>query len=341
MYKFTTTERNNEKASEYETKSLLYLFGCRKDSAEIEVFIVDCFNDVSGANKNIGRLWDVQSKGVSSLNPKKIGQASFTLFHNYLSDITFEHYILFMPKLKEMYLKDETKSHFYIGNFKEKYIGKVEEGLKTEYKERNEVEADEDEVKAFLKKIEFVIAGEEKEAYIKRITSFKSNAELKEGFYDSVFDDIRNRQTSLKNINIDGAEIMSAEEVLKFKKCLWKSEVDNLVITRILGMDLFNKKTIPISYIDELMHLDKEVRKDLIEDCQADIARLLFDKNGRIVFWRFFEKLLSYKKEIAREIPSDIVKKLKMDGISIPRSINKNSLVYLICALKEGFADED
>lgn len=72
MYQFTTTERNNEKASEYETKVMLYLFGCRQDSRDMDVFIIDCFNDVSGANRDVNRLWDVQSKGVKSLNPKKI-----------------------------------------------------------------------------------------------------------------------------------------------------------------------------------------------------------------------------------------------------------------------------
>lgn len=43
--------RLEENASEFETKSLLYLFGCRKDSKDIDVFIIDCFNDVSGADK--------------------------------------------------------------------------------------------------------------------------------------------------------------------------------------------------------------------------------------------------------------------------------------------------
>jgi len=85
MYQFTTTERNNAKASEYETKSMLYLFGCRKDSKEMDVFIIDCFNDVSGADKAVQRLWDVQSKGVKSLNPKKIGKALITLFQNFIS----------------------------------------------------------------------------------------------------------------------------------------------------------------------------------------------------------------------------------------------------------------
>lgn len=107
---------------------MLYLFGCRQDSRDMDVFIIDCFNDVSGANGDVDRLWDVQSKGVKSLNPKKIGEALVTLFQNFKSDIEFEHYILFMPKLKEMYLYDENKTYFQIDNFKPQYIVKVKQG---------------------------------------------------------------------------------------------------------------------------------------------------------------------------------------------------------------------
>lgn len=51
MYKFLYTERNNEKATEFETKSLLYLLSMREDSNEIDTFLIDCFNDVTGTNK--------------------------------------------------------------------------------------------------------------------------------------------------------------------------------------------------------------------------------------------------------------------------------------------------
>ena len=39
MYKFLYTERNNEKATEFETKSLLYLLSMREDSNEIDTFL--------------------------------------------------------------------------------------------------------------------------------------------------------------------------------------------------------------------------------------------------------------------------------------------------------------
>ena len=341
MYQFTTTERNNEKASEYETKAMLYLFGCRQDSRDMDVFIIDCFNDVSGANRDVNRLWDVQSKGVKSLNPKKIGEALVTLFQNYISDIEFEHYILFIPKLKEMYLNDEDRTYFQIDNFKLQYVDKIKQGLKCEYERRNSLEPSETELMNFLQIVEFVIAEEQKQKYIKRITSFRTSLRFEEAFYDAIFDDIRNQQTILKTKNINGYQIMNAAEVLQYEKQLWKKEIDALVINRILGMDLFNSKYVPNSFIDEIALFDVEDRKDIIQDCQSDIAKLLFDKNGRYIFWRFFGKLLSYADAIRVESPRKIEEQIQRDNVVIPRILSQRSVVYLISALKEGLNDEN
>lgn len=341
MYQFTTTERNNEKASEYETKAMLYLFGCRQDSEDMDVFIIDCFNDVSGANRNVNRLWDVQSKGVKSLNPKKIGEALVTLFQNYCSDIEFEHYILFMPKLKEMYLNDEDRSYFQIDNFKLQYTDKIRQGLKSEYERRRCFEPQEIDLDNFLQMVEFVIAEEQKQGYIRRITSFRSSLRLEEAFYDALFDDIRNQQTILKTKNIDGYQIMNAVEVLQYKKILWKKEIDELVINRILGMNLFNSRQVPNSFIDEIALLDVEDRKDVIQECQSDIARLLFDKNGRNNFWRFFGRLLSYTDAIRVESPRKIEEQIRRDNVVIPGILSQKSVIYLISALKEGLNDDN
>lgn len=341
MYQFTTTERNNETASEYETKAMLYLFGYRRDSRDMDVFIIDCFNDVSGATHGVDRLWDVQSKGVKSLNPKKIGEALVTLFQNYISDIEFEHYILFMPKLKEMYLNDEDMTYFQIDNFKQQYIDKIRQGLKNEYTRRNSSEPQGTDLDYFLQMVEFVIAEEQKQGYIKRITSFRASLRLEAAFYDAVFEDIRNQQTILKTKNIDGYQIMDAVEVLQYEKLLWKKEIDALVINRILGMDLFNSRHVPNSFIDEIAILDIEERKDVIQECQSDIAKLLFDKNGRLTFWRFFGRLLSYANAIRLESPREIAEQMRRDNVMFPRTLGEKSVVYLIAALKEGLMDDN
>lgn len=191
MYKFCSTERNNGKANEYETKAMLYLLSYRKDSDEIDTFLVDCFNDVTGTNIGVTKLWDVQSKNVKSLYPTTIGVALITLFQNYISNIGFEHYILFMPKLKEMYLQDETLTTYTINNFLNKHRGKVSEGLKKEYLRRNSKDANQIEIEKFLKMVHFVVASEDKVEYIKNIIKFKNIITIEDKFFVCIFNEIR------------------------------------------------------------------------------------------------------------------------------------------------------
>ena len=125
MYEFKTTEQNNTKANDYETKALLYLLSYRKDSRSIQTFAIDCFNDVTGCNRQYSMLWDVQSKNEQSLTPRKIGKYLITLFLNFQHDFPFEHFIFFMPKLTEGYLQNENLKTFDLSNFKEKQSSKI------------------------------------------------------------------------------------------------------------------------------------------------------------------------------------------------------------------------
>lgn len=75
MYKFKTSEQNNDKATEFETKSLLYLVTKIKGHRGISLFIIDCFNDVIGVFEDYSDSWDIQSKNVASLTPRTIGKA--------------------------------------------------------------------------------------------------------------------------------------------------------------------------------------------------------------------------------------------------------------------------
>lgn len=114
MYIFSNTERTNKKASEYETKSLLYLIGQRRDKKEISIAAIDCFNDVTGMSEAGEKLWDIQSKGVANLTPRKLGKYLITLFDNYDSDFVFFEYIFFMPKIDDKYLIDGVQSVYSV-----------------------------------------------------------------------------------------------------------------------------------------------------------------------------------------------------------------------------------
>ncbi len=128
-YIFKNTELNNEKASVFETKSLLYLIGKRIDSKEIEYITFDCFNDLSGINKRHNKIWDIQSKNEANLFPKKIGTYFFTLFDNFISTFSFKEFIFFCPILKEEYKIDTTLRSFKFINFKESTKSRIKIGL--------------------------------------------------------------------------------------------------------------------------------------------------------------------------------------------------------------------
>ena len=117
MYKFKTSEQNNDKATEFETKSLLYLLTKIKGHSGMSFFIIDCFNDVTGVAEDYSDSWDIQSKNVTSLTPRTVGKALYTLFANYVSDISFGHFILYLPQLKESYVEDVSVETFDISNF--------------------------------------------------------------------------------------------------------------------------------------------------------------------------------------------------------------------------------
>lgn len=68
---------------------------------------------------------------------------------------------------------------------------------------------------------------------------------------------------------------------------------------------------------------------------------LLFDKNGRHIFWHFFGQLLSYADDIRVKSPREIEERIRRDKVVIPRILSEISVVYLISALKEGLNDKN
>jgi len=134
MYTFKNTEQNNKKATDLETKSLLYLIGMHKERQTIETIAIDCFNDITGIDGQNNKLWDVQSKNHSVLNPAKIGKSLFTLLDNFECSIDFHEYILFIPKLEKSYLINNQLQSYGISNIVLKTKTGIENGLKKEYK---------------------------------------------------------------------------------------------------------------------------------------------------------------------------------------------------------------
>lgn len=154
-YTVRSSERTRSSGAEHETKALLYLMNFRSDSNEIHYFVVDFFNDLTGMDRFAESLWDVQSKGAKNNSPAAIGKELVTLFKNYLSDIDFKEYILFLGGVSSTVRVDDTLDIFDLSNVNFSALSKLKEGLKKEAKEKtyiNDYDITDSNIDDFLKK---------------------------------------------------------------------------------------------------------------------------------------------------------------------------------------------
>ena len=345
MYKFKTSERNNDKATEYETKSLLYLLTKIKRHRTIDLFIIDCFNDVTAVAEGYKDSWDIQSKNVASLTPRKVGIALYTLFANHVSDLSFGHYILFLPPLKDSYVNDVTAEVFQIDNFVTGKTKDVKSGLESEIDRRNDADVNTSanlaKIDAFLSEVIFITDRYNKSEYIKSIIKFKNLSSLKDEFLIRIFEEIRAKQAVKKISNVDGVEVSSIHEAAALGNNITRREIELLVVNRVIGNDLFSKNGVPLYFIREVSTMDEEDVTDLIQECQSQIGKTLFNKNNKKAFWYLLEEIISLieidKKQGIRSILSQISTKAKGRVFTM----DENALLYLIALVKEGLEHED
>ena len=79
-YTVCSSEKLRKSGADAETKAMLYLMNFREDSSEMNYFVVDFFNDVTGMDRMGRKLWDVQSKASKTASAKGIGRELVTLF---------------------------------------------------------------------------------------------------------------------------------------------------------------------------------------------------------------------------------------------------------------------
>lgn len=340
MYTFKNTEINNKKASDFETKSMLYLLGMRSDSHEIEIITVDCFNDVTGANDDFSKLWDVQSKNHSKLPPSKIGESLSTLYDNYVSSISFCDYILFIPKLNRDYLIDDSLNLYNYENINLKQREGIERKLKEKINGNKTGEIPPLFVD-FLSKITFVEDNKKISTYIKRISKFKNTKTVPEEVYDRIFNEIRNVQSSLKNSYIENEKISHASEVLNFNRHITKSVINTLLINRLVGIDIFSFPGVPIPFISFIAGKDEEEIKDLIQECNENLSRAFFDKNGCKEFWNLSEIIIGMIKNSPKGSVSYIYSKLESKIKIKTNYLTPETVRYMISLIKTGLENAD
>ena len=345
MYTIKTSERNNEKATEFETKSLLYLMTAAPNSENVDLFIIDCFNDVTGVSADTSESWDVQSKGVANLTPKKIGIALYTLFSNYISDIDFSYYLLFLQSFSEGYIYDSTKELFEIDNFKDKYREKIREGLKKEITDRKDQDViahgTEAIIDEFLSRVIFVVDKYDNAEYIRRIIYFQSIDKLSTDFLRKIFDEIRAKQASKKITNVYGKTVSSIYEAIGFEKNINRKDVELLVVNRIIGNDLFSKRGIPLYFASQVKDKEPEEIHDLLLDCQAKISYTLFNKNNKKNFWLLLERIMTLLIEKPKSSVKTVFDQISQTIRSNVFTLDEMATLYLIAIVKEGLQRED
>jgi hypothetical protein len=340
VYIFKNTERNNFKASQYETKSLLYLIGLRPDKKQISILAIDCFNDVTGLSSG-GKLWDLQSKGEAGLTPQKIGKYLYTLYSNYDSKFEFYEFIFFMPMLKDSYLKGDVGYFYRFDNFKDAERDKIVLGLSKELVRVHGV-VDRSKIDSFLEGVVFVEDRELPHDYVKNVLDFKGKDKKSDSFYDEIFKEIRDRQVIKKASYIEGLSISRPLDVLNFNRHIETKDIHVLLVNRLVGIDLFSQQGFPIEFYSEatVRHLDTEDLRDLIQDCQAKISRAFFNKNSKKEFWKVLEVILSSVEEDGKVSILDIFKNvdLLVKRLTI---LDRDSVLFLSALIKEGLRNEN
>lgn len=338
-YVVKSSERLRPSAADTETKALLYLMNFRDDSDEIHYFIVDFFNDLTGMSKMSDKLWDLQSKGGKKPSPYAIGTELVTLYKNYVSELKFDKYILFLGGVSNTVRIDSKLTKFTISNVKDAALAKIKKGLLEECDKKTYIankDVNERKVDEFLKEVYFVIDNQSKADYVKKIIKLKPSIIPEEETLVAIFNEIRDVQAGKKNISaVEGITVEAPDEALDYGRHLTTKEIRLLVINRVLNQDVIGSN-VPRSFINTYMQSPEEKRKNMLEDCQLDLSRALFNSNCQEDFWKLFENIYN----VIINNPLDNINELyrKLDKNILKRSMDFDtlSLKYFISVIKDG-----
>lgn len=341
-YTVQSSEKLRKSCAEAETKALLYLMNFRPDSDEIHYFVVDFFNDLTGMDRFGTKLWDLQSKNASNVGPKEIGKELVTLFKNYMSDIEFNFFILFVGSVTGAVRIDLDKNTFGISNVKDNAVllikaGLVEEGNKKTY--INSEWLTDENITPFLAKVLFVIdEKKEKSEYVKGIIQNHPNIIPEKLVLESIFNEIRDKQSSKKNNGVvEGITVETSDEAINYCRHLTNNEIRLLTLQRIIQKNPLEKGITP-SFVHIYSAWPPELQKSKLEECQQSLCRALFNQNAADGFWNLFEQTYRLIMENPEKETHVIFQKLTRDQDCLSRcpDFDIESLKYFIAMVKDG-----
>lgn len=338
-YKIQSSEKTKASGAEYETKALLYLMNFSKDCKEIYYFVVDFFNDLTGVDRFSDKLWDMQSKGNKNNSPKQIGKELVTLMKNFLSEIKFQSFILFMGGISNTVRIDDNKSVFGIDNIKDDAVTKIKEGLRDKCIEKDYIDENKvsDEViNSFLDKVCFVVDDKSKGEYIKAIIEVNPMIIPNDIILEKIFDQIRDAQSGKKNNgNVEGITINATEEFLNYDRHLNINEIKMMVLNRLVNNNIMNKG-VTTSFIDIYSKIQRTIRDERLEDCKLNIAKMLFDNNNAENFWAFFNNIYEVISEDPNDTIDNMYKKVNRDTLKKISWLDTLTVKYFMAIVKDG-----
>lgn len=342
-YTVRSSERTRSSGAEYETKALLYLMNLRSDSNEIHYFVVDFFNDLTGMDRFAESLWDVQSKGAKNNSPAAVGKELVTLFKNYLSDIDFKEYILFLGGVSSTVRVDDTLDIFDLSNVNPSALSKLKKGLKKEAEEKtyiNDSDVTDSNIDDFLQKVTFVVDNNSPSEYVKAIIKDHPDIIPEERILSAIFNEIRNAQSELKNTVVEGVVIQTTDEVLRYCRHLTNSEIRLLALNRIINRNPVEKNSIPPSFLSIYTSWVPEKQRELLDGCVQTLCRALFNKNAASEFWNLFENIYSLIVANPTYTVQEIYQSLDTQIRNASPDFDAVSLKYFISVVKDGIQND-
>lgn len=342
-YKIQSSEKTRAKCSEYETRALLHIMNCMEDSNETDYFVVDFFNDLTAIDSMLSKSWDLQSKGKSNNFHSDIGKELVTLLKNFLSEIDFDKYILFLGGVVDSVRIDSSLSVFDHSNIHPESLTLIKKALVKEANKKSYITSSElnnDVIEKFLQKITFVIGDRANEDYVLDIIKVNPNIYPSKVVLKQIFKTIRDAQSGKKNSgNIEGEEIENLGDFIFYDRHIRKKDITLLVLNRIVNNDIMKRGVTP-AFEDIYFKLPDTERKDMIEDCKLSIAKTLFDKNNSEYFWTFFGNIYEIIFGNNKLSIDSLFKKVDKSLISKLQFMDFLSVKYLIAVIKDGI-DED
>lgn len=188
----------------------------------------------------------------------------------------------------------------------------------------------------FLDKVIIIEDSKTELEYIKSITKFKNKDIKPVDFYNNFFKELRDLQSSKKNSCIEDQTIINVSDVINLQRHLSSKDIEILIISRIIGCEVFKFKAIPKPFFNVIRHLDIEDLEDLLQGCNSNLSLAFFNKNSNKPFWNTCEQILEFLETNLSQDVEFVFKNLFNPFNKKISYLNEITIKYLISIIIEG-----